>query len=156
MSRLGLARDGFAVFGAATWSPKVVDPDYNSCYSAGMSKKDTVGQGLWLSLYRASLYDEQAALVRVSVSAKRMTPELATRRWLEGMSRHLKQSFPERLRSAREGVGITQHRLSEIADLSVTGLAMIERGERVPSLDTAARICWALDVAAGVTLQQLS
>ena len=115
-----------------------------------MSKKQTVGGAIWLSLYRASLYDEQAAAVDAEISGQRMSPELATRRWLEGMSRNLKQSFPERLRSARERLGITQQRLSEIAELSVTGLAMIERGERVPNLDTAARICWALDLAAGV------
>lgn len=85
-----------------------------------------------------------------------MTPELATRRWLNGMARHLKKSFPAKLRAARERLNITQERLSEIADMSVTGLAMIERGERAPNLDTAARICWALDVAAGVTVEQLA
>jgi transcriptional regulator with XRE-family HTH domain len=65
------------------------------------------------------------------------------------MSRHNKESFPEKLRQAREAAGLTQQQLSEIADLSVTGLAMIERGERAPSLDSATRICWALDVASG-------
>jgi DNA-binding XRE family transcriptional regulator len=120
-----------------------------------MSKRQSVGEALWLSLYRANVYDNQAAAVGASASGKGMTPEFATRRWLGGMARHLKQSFPERLRSARERLGITQETLSEIAELSVTGLAMIERGERVPNLDTAARICWALDVAAGVALQQL-
>lgn len=78
-----------------------------------------------------------------------MDPERATQKWLRGMSRHIKETFPEKLRSAREAAGLTQQQLSEIADLSVTGLAMIERGERTPSLDTAARICWALDVASG-------
>lgn len=53
-------------------------------------------------------------------------------------------------------MNISQERLSEIAEMSVTGLAMIERGERVPNLDTAARICWALDVAAGITVEQLA
>ncbi len=117
-----------------------------------VSKAQTAGEVLWRSLYRASIYDKQAAAVAAVVSGKGMTPELATRRWLEGMSRHLKESFPEKLRSARERLSTTQQRLSEIAELSVTGLAMIERGERLPSLDTAARICWALDVAAGGTL----
>jgi transcriptional regulator with XRE-family HTH domain len=65
------------------------------------------------------------------------------------MSTHFKSSFPEKLRRAREAAGLTQKQLSEVAALSVTGLAMIERGERVPNLDTAARICWALDVASG-------
>jgi DNA-binding XRE family transcriptional regulator len=58
-------------------------------------------------------------------------------------------------RSARDRLGITQQRLSEIAELPVTGVAMIERGERVPNLDTAARICWALDVAAGAIAGEL-
>jgi DNA-binding XRE family transcriptional regulator len=65
------------------------------------------------------------------------------------MSRRFKESFSGKLREARESAGLTQQQLSEIADLSITGLAMIERGERAPSLDTAARICWALDVASG-------
>lgn len=78
-----------------------------------------------------------------------MDPERATQRWLQGMSRHMREGFPERLRRARKAAGLTQQQLSEIAELSVTGLAMIERGERAPSLDTAARICWALDIASG-------
>jgi DNA-binding XRE family transcriptional regulator len=78
-----------------------------------------------------------------------MDPERATQKWLHGMSRHIKSSFPAKLRQAREAAGLTQQQLSEIAELSVTGLAMIERGERVPNLDTAARICWALDAASG-------
>jgi len=119
-----------------------------------MAHRQTVGQALWLSLIRASVYDDQVAAMEVP-SAHGMTPQSVTRRWFEGMSRDLKQNFPAKLRSARERLGITQQGLSEIADLSVTGLAMIERGERLPNLDTAARICWALDVAAGVTLDQL-
>jgi DNA-binding XRE family transcriptional regulator len=119
-----------------------------------MAKRETVGQALWLSLYRADVYDKHAAALAASGHRKGMTPELATRRWLQGMARHLNESFPVKLRTARERLSVTQQRLSEIAQISVTGLAMIERGERVPNLDTAARICWALDVAAGVTLQQ--
>lgn len=114
-----------------------------------MGNKVSPGGAVWLGLYRAQLYHERAAAFGVSGSGQGMTPELATRRWLEGMSRHLIDSFPERLRGARERLGITQQRLSEIAGMSETGLAMIERGERVPNLDTAARICWALDIAGG-------
>ena len=46
---------------------------------------------------------------------------------------------------------MTQQQLSEIADLSVTGLAMIERG--AASAESRLRhafICWALDVASGM------
>jgi DNA-binding XRE family transcriptional regulator len=111
--------------------------------------RETPGQRLWLSLYRADQYDQQAAAIVPSPADGRMDPQRATQKWLQGMSRHFKESFPEKLRQAREAARLTQQQLSQIAELSVTGLAMIERGERAPSLDTAARICWALDVASG-------
>jgi len=111
--------------------------------------RETPGQKLWLSLYRAEQYDQQAAVIEPPPTPTRMNPDRATQKWLQGMSKHFKSSFPEKLRRAREDAGLTQQALSEIAELSVTGLAMIERGERAPSLDTAARICWALDVASG-------
>jgi len=111
--------------------------------------KLTPGQKLWRSLCRADDYDQQAASIQPPIAAGKMDPERSTQAWLQGMSRHIKESFPEKFRQAREKAGLTQQQLSELADLSVTGLAMIERGERTPSLDTAARICWALDVASG-------
>jgi DNA-binding XRE family transcriptional regulator len=111
--------------------------------------RETPGQKLWLSLYRADQYDQQAAGIEPQPASSPMNPERATQKWLQGMSSHFKSSFPEKLRRAREDAGLTQQELSGIAELSVTGLAMIERGERVPNLDTAARICWALDVASG-------
>jgi DNA-binding XRE family transcriptional regulator len=119
-------------------------------------KKDTPGQKLWLGLYRADLYDQQAEEIIVPPGAPRLNPERATRRWFEGMSRHLKESFPAGLRKRREELGLTQQQLADIAELTVTAVAMIERGERAPNLDTAARLCWALDVAGGVTLEGLA
>jgi DNA-binding XRE family transcriptional regulator len=119
-----------------------------------MSRKFAAGENLWLNLYRAETYKKQAAAIRQGKEA--MTAELATKRWLEGMARHLQESFPGALRIARERLGITQQELSEIAQLSVTGLAMVERGERTPNLDTAARICWALDVASGSAVRPVS
>ena len=111
--------------------------------------KQTPGQRLWVNLCRAGDYDQQAAAVQPPLTARRMDPQRATQSWLQGMSKQIKESFPEKFRQAREDAGLTQQQLSEIADVSVTGLAMIERGERTPGLDTAARICWALDVASG-------
>ena len=119
-------------------------------------KKDTPGQTLWLGLYRASSYDQEAEKVVVPAGSPRLNPESATKRWLEGMSRRLKKSFPIGLRTLREGLGLTQQQLADIAELTVTAVAMIERGERSPNLDTATRLCWALDVAAGVTREELS
>lgn len=110
-----------------------------------MSNQRKVGENLWLGLYRASEYRAQALKITVP-TRKGMTPELATQRWLDGMARNLEETFPKKLRTAREQAGITQQQLAETAQLSVTGLAMLERGERLPGLDTATRICWALDV----------
>lgn len=110
--------------------------------------KDTPGQKLWFLLYRADLYDQQARKIPVSPDAPKMNAQRATRRWFEGMSRHLKETFPTGLREQRAKLGLTQQKLADIADLTVTAVAMIERGERAPNLDTAARLCWALDVAA--------
>jgi DNA-binding XRE family transcriptional regulator len=119
-------------------------------------KKLTPGQKLWLGLYRADVYDQEAEKIIVPPGSPRLNPERASRSWLEGMSRHLKESFPTRLRNRREELGLTQQELADIADLTATAVAMLERGERAPNLDTAARLCWALDVAAGVTLEQLA
>jgi DNA-binding XRE family transcriptional regulator len=119
-------------------------------------RKGTPGQKLWLGLYRADLYDQEAEKIIVAPGSPRLDPVRATRRWLEGMSRNLKESFPTGLRERREELGLTQQELANIAELTVTAVAMIERGERLPNLDTAARLCWALDVAAGVTPEELT
>ena len=113
-------------------------------------KKYSPGEKLWLGLYRADSYDQEAEKIIVPPGSPRFNPEGMTRRWLEGMSRHLKKSFPTELRKLRAELGLTQQQLADLAELTVTAVAMIERGERAPNLDTAARLCWALDVAAGV------
>jgi DNA-binding XRE family transcriptional regulator len=119
-------------------------------------KKDTPGQKLWLSLYRAEHYDQQAERSAVAPGATKLNPQRATRRWLEGMSRNLKSRFSKGLRERREELGLTQQQLAELAELTATAVAMIERGERSPNLDTATRLCWALDAAAGVTAADLN
>jgi DNA-binding XRE family transcriptional regulator len=111
--------------------------------------RETRGQKLWLSLIEANQYDQQAHALVPPSGSDGMSPERATQNWSRGMARNLRAQFPKKLRLAREAAGLTQKQLSEMAGLSATGLAMIERGERAPSLDTAARICWALDVAVG-------
>ena len=112
--------------------------------------KKTPGQKLWLSLYRADLYDKEAEKINVPHGAPRLNPEGLTKRWLEGMSRQIKETFPAGFRKYREELGVTQQQIAEIADLTVTAIAMFERGERAPNLDTAARLCWALDTAAQI------
>lgn len=118
------------------------------------SKKLTNGQELWVSLYQADDYDQETQRISVPTSATK--PQRATRKWLEGMSRHLKSKFAPGLRLAREKAGITQLQLAKTAGLTTNAIAMIERGERTPTLDTAARICWALDMESGVTVDDLN
>lgn len=55
----------------------------------------------------------------------------------------------------REQLGLTQQELAGIAALTVTAVATIERGEWEPNLDTATQLCWALDVVAGITPEDL-
>lgn len=110
---------------------------------------------LLLSLYRAGSYDEQAKQILVSPNATRFDPNRASRRWLEGMSMHLKRGFSSGLRDRREKLGLTHQELADVADMTSTVVTMIERGERAPSLDTATRLCWALDVAADLDQQTL-
>ncbi|MBI5546511.1 MAG: helix-turn-helix transcriptional regulator [Deltaproteobacteria bacterium] len=52
--------------------------------------------------------------------------------------RQLRQSRPEKL---------TQEDLAERADISVSFLSMIERGERAPHIETLIRVAAALDVS---------
>ena len=118
-------------------------------------KKFTPGQRLWADLYRADVYDQEAEELQVPPNAAKMNPERVTRKWLQGMSRHLKESFSSELRKRREEIGLTQQGLADTAGLTMTAVAMIERGERCPNLDTAMRLCWALDLSAGVTREEL-
>lgn len=120
------------------------------------STKLTPGQALLARLYRAESYDNEAKKIAVPAIESRLDPNLAARRWCEGMSNDAKRRFSEGVRELREKLGLTQQRLAEMADLTSTAVAMIERGERAPSLDTATRLCWALDVAAGVTIKDLA
>ena len=123
---------------------------------AKIKKKYTPGQRLWSDLYRAASYDQEADKIDIPDGSPKLEAKRVTRRWLEGMSRHLKESFSTGLRERREELGLTQQQLAESAGLTATAVAMIERGERTPSIDTATRLCWALDTAAGVTREELA
>lgn len=111
---------------------------------------NTPGQKLFLSLMRSDAYDQEVAKYASPTAAEKVT-----KRWMEGMSRSLKEKFANGVREQREKLALTQDQLAERAGLTATAVAMIERGERSPSLDTATRLCWALDVAAGLTLDDL-
>ena len=117
--------------------------------------KMTIGQKLWFSLYQAEGYQQEAKRTPVTPGAPRLDAQRATRAWLEGMSRHMKTQFSIGLRLGREKTGVTQQQIAEIAEFTPNAVAMIERGERVPNLETAARLCWALDIASGATPEEI-
>ncbi len=53
-----------------------------------------------------------------------------------------------RIRLARRSRGVTQERLGELCGISTAHVGHIERGTRIPSLDTFYRICNVLCISA--------
>ncbi len=53
----------------------------------------------------------------------------------------------KRIRSTRQNKKLTQEQLAEMCSLSAAHIGHIERGTRIPSLDTVFRIAQALDVS---------
>ena len=56
-------------------------------------------------------------------------------------------SLGDKIRKARREKHITQERLGEICSLSTSHIGHIERGTRIPSLETVFRIACELDVS---------
>lgn len=56
------------------------------------------------------------------------------------------RSVGRRVRELRTRAGMTQERLAERAEISVSFLSMIERGERSPHLETLDRLAYGLNV----------
>ena len=53
----------------------------------------------------------------------------------------------QRIRARRRELGLTQEKLAERVDISPSFVGHLERGEKIPSLDTVARLCTAMDVS---------
>jgi len=60
--------------------------------------------------------------------------------------------FGENLRRCRGTAGLSQERLAERAGLHRTEIGLLERGERVPRIDTLIKVATALDVDPGELL----
>lgn len=58
------------------------------------------------------------------------------------------QAVGQRIKAAREAKGLTQEELAALVDLSPTHMSVIERGLKVPNLDSFVAIANALDVSA--------
>ena len=62
------------------------------------------------------------------------------------------ESIGKNIRAYRVRKNLRQEDLAELSDLSVTYIGMVERGERIPALETFIRILNALEVSADVIL----
>ena len=60
-----------------------------------------------------------------------------------------------RIKAAREKKRLTQEQLAELVDLSPMHVSVIERGVKLPKLETLINIANALDVSADVLLQDV-
>ena len=58
------------------------------------------------------------------------------------------KALGERIRRARRSRGVTQERLGELCGISTAHIGHIERGTRIPSLETFYKICTALGASA--------
>ena len=65
------------------------------------------------------------------------------------------KAIGRRIKAARERKGLTQEELSEEVDLSPMHVSVIERGVKLPKLETLINIANALDVSADVLLQDV-
>ena len=59
----------------------------------------------------------------------------------------------ERIKMERLNKKLTQEKLAEMANLSVSFLGQIERGDRKPSLETVVKISNVLDISVDILLQ---
>ena len=64
-----------------------------------------------------------------------------------------KSAFGKKLRDARQKKGYTQHALAEIADIGNVYLGEIERGLKIPSLNSFVKLIEALDISADYILR---
>ena len=60
-----------------------------------------------------------------------------------------------RIKAAREKKQLTQEQLAELVDLSTMHISVIERGVKLPKLETLINIANVLDVSADVLLQDV-
>ena len=66
-----------------------------------------------------------------------------------------KKAIGKRIKSAREKKGMTQEQLAELVNLSPMHVSVIERGNKLPRLETLINIANILDVSADVLLQDV-
>ena len=65
------------------------------------------------------------------------------------------KAIGKRIKSAREKKGLTQEQLAEQVNLSPMHISVIERGNKLPRLETLINIANVLDVSADILLQDV-
>ena len=65
------------------------------------------------------------------------------------------KAIGKRIKSAREKKGMTQEQLAELVNLSPMHVSVIERGNKLPRLETLINIANILDVSADLLLQDV-
>lgn len=65
------------------------------------------------------------------------------------------KAIGRRIKAARENKRLTQEQLAELVDLSPMHVSVIERGVKLPKLETLINIANVLDVSADVLLQDV-
>ena len=65
------------------------------------------------------------------------------------------KAIGRRIKAAREKKQLTQEQLAELVDLSTMHISVIERGVKLPKLETLINIANVLDVSADVLLQDV-
>ncbi len=65
------------------------------------------------------------------------------------------KAIGRRIKAAREKRQLTQEQLAELVDLSTMHISVIERGVKLPKLETLINIANVLDVSADVLLQDV-
>lgn len=66
------------------------------------------------------------------------------------------KQFGQNLLRARNRLGISQEELAVRASLHRTEIGLLERGERLPRIDTTIKLAGAIDVSAGDLIQGIA
>jgi len=73
----------------------------------------------------------------------------------EGVTNMELRTLGEKIRKHRKIKGLRQENLAEMCELSTNYIGMIERGEKVPSLESFINIANALEVSADILLSDI-
>ncbi len=100
---------------------------------------------LFHSAITAKIYDDAAALPCGTAESERMM-----KKWIQGMARHFRQRFAQKLRAMREQAGLSRQALADKAGVDHSHLVRLESAEESCTLETAVNIAAALGMSLGL------